>query len=277
MKKSLLLAIPLSMMIAFGACKKEKTEPADDTTGGNSGPAAIAATQQSTIFYMSGNWCGPCGLYGAPAKKAMKTKHGDKMNIIACQLNGSSATDPLNNANANSLAGVFGVTGVPTAYVVANNEGTAVGGGSAMQASMDAAITADIGISDVVANMAIENVKLDGTNLSFDTRTKFFKSATEEYKIAAYVMESGIAGRQYSSGSGWADYDFNDVLRKSVTSSVTGDALITGPAADQEYPKSMTTSIDGTWKAANLKVVVVLWRQVGTTVAVVNSVSVNVQ
>jgi hypothetical protein len=146
-----------------------------------------------------------------------------------------------------------------------------------MQASMDAAITADIGVSDVVANMAIENVKLDGTNLSFDTRTKFFKSATEEYKIAAYVMESGIAGRQYSSGSGWADYDFNDVLRKSVTSSVTGDALITGPAADQEYPKSMTTSIDGTWNAANLKVVVVLWRQVGTTVAIVNSVSVNVQ
>ena len=70
MKKSLLLAIPLSMMIAFGACKKEKTEPANDTTGGNSGPAAIAATQQSTIFYMSGNWCGTMWFIRSACKKS---------------------------------------------------------------------------------------------------------------------------------------------------------------------------------------------------------------
>jgi|GEM_PF-6298953 len=280
--KTLLLSLAASMLIGFGACKKDKKEEEKEEVKKEEGPAAITKTQQSTIFYMSGNWCGPCGLYGVPAKANAKTKYGDKVNILACQLNGSGNTDPLNNADANSLAGVFNVTGVPTAYILANLEGTSVGGGSTMSATMETAIGNNIGVTDVLANMIVDKAKIEGSTISIETRTKFFKAGEGQYRLAAYIIEDNIAGRQYSSGSGWADYDFMGVVRKSLGSTVTGDDFVKDAEANKEYPKTITTSLNTSWNKANLKIVLVLWKATtnssgGTTVAVVNSISKHIE
>lgn len=238
MKKALFLAIPLSFAVAFSSCKKDNNDDPNSGSnngGGNSGPAVVAETQQSTMFYFSGNWCGPCGLYGQPAKTAAKSKHGEKFNIISCQLNSGGTQDPLNNPDANSLAGVFGVRGVPTGVIMANFEGTSVSGGSSMTSQMDQAVSDDLGNTDIMANGVVENIAVNGTSLTFDSRIKFFQQGLGQYKVAAYLIEDGIAGRQYSSGSGWADITFNSILRKSVGGTVTGDDLVKGAEANKEY------------------------------------------
>jgi hypothetical protein len=283
MKKALFLAIPLSFAVAFSSCKKDKK---DDPNGGNNGggdngPAVVAQTQQSTMFYFSGNWCGPCGLYGQPAKAAAKSKHGDKLNIISCQLSSGSSPDPLNVADANSLAGVFQATSVPRAIILANFEGAAVSGGSSMSGSMDTEISSDVSNTDIMANGVVENISVSGTTLTFDTRTKFFKQGLGQYKVAAYLIESGIAGRQYSSGSGWADITFNNILRKSVGATVTGDNLIKDAAANTEYSASHSVNLASGWNTSNMKIVVVIWKSVpngsgGSTVSVANSYAASV-
>lgn len=283
MKKALFLAIPLSFAIAFSSCKKDKKDDPndDDKTGG--GPAVVAQTQQSTMFYFSGNWCGPCGLYGQPAKAAAKSKHGDKVNIISCQLNQSATVvDPLNVGDANSLAGVFSATSVPRAVVLANFEGAAIGGSSTMSSTMDTEISSDLTNTDIMANGVVENISVSGSTVTFDTRTKFFKQGLGQYKVAAYLIESGIAGRQYTSGSGWADLTFDNILRKSVGATVTGDNLIKDAAANTEYSASHTVNIASGWNTSNMKIVVVIWKSVpngsgGQTVSVANSYSAKVK
>lgn len=283
MKKALFLAIPLSFAVAFSSCKKDNNDDPNSGSngGGNSGPAVVAETQQSTMFYFSGNWCGPCGLYGQPAKSAAKSKHGEKFNIISCQLNGGSP-DPLNNPDANSLAGVFGVRGVPAGYILANFESSSAGGGSTMTSTMDQEAAADIGNTDIMANGVVENIAVNGTSLTFDSRIKFFKEGLGQYKVAAYLIEDGIAGRQYSSGSGWADITFNSILRKSVGGTVTGDNLVKGAEANKEYTTQHSVTLNSAWNTANLKIVVVIWKSVpngsgGNTVSVANSFSAKVQ
>ena len=63
-------------MIAFGACKKEKTEPADDTTGGSGASNGLVVEQvnNSLITKATATWCGPCGSWGRKARSGRRRR-----------------------------------------------------------------------------------------------------------------------------------------------------------------------------------------------------------
>lgn len=275
MKKIFLSLIVLTL--AFAGCKK--TEETTPTGGGDGGtaPVTIVQDQNAVAFYLSGNWCGPCGLYGKPAMKNVIAKHGDDIVVVACHLNGQGAPDPLNVPAANALASAWGVSGVPTcALGGAGMPGMKVGGGSAMETNIENQF------SVLVGNKATTGTSIDATlangELTIKTNTKFFGATADEHFMSVYVTEDAIKGTQYISGQGWDNNAVhNNVLRKSLATAATGDSFATSATDGEEISKDFTTSVESTWNASNLKVAVVIWKQGSNGRTVVNGTVVNVK
>jgi thiol-disulfide isomerase/thioredoxin len=254
MKKLSLLTLFVATIMAVSSCKKEENPP---SPGNN--PPAIAQEQKTVIFYLSGNWCGPCGLYGKPALANVEQKNANKLIIIAGHVNGSG-TDPYNNADANALLTAWNITGVPTAAI--GGGGTPaqkVSGGPSMQSTMETKINSVLGTA-ATANSSID-VTLNGSILTVKANTKFFTASSETHYISAYVVENGLKGRQYISGQGWDENaTHNHVLRTKLSTSITGDELTTSATAGQEISKEFTTTLNSAWKTENLQVAVVIWK-----------------
>lgn len=274
MKKLSLLAMFVAVTVAFSACKKdEETSPSGGD--GNSTPT-ISQTQNAVAFYLSGNWCGPCGLYGKPAMKNVKAKFGDKLVVIACHLNGQGAPDPLNISAANSIAGAWGVSAVPTCAIGgAGMPGTRVSG-SSMQTNLETRF------NDITSNTATTGTNVDASiqngQVMIKTNTKFFTATSEEHFISVYVTEDNIKGTQFISGQGWDNNAVhNDVLRRQINTNATGDSFTTTATAGQEISKDFSTAVESEWNQSNLKAVVVIWKQGSNGRVLVNGTVANVK
>lgn len=258
MKKLSLLTLFLAVVVAFSSCKKSE----DTATPGNTNnEPTIAQEQKAVAFYLSGNWCGPCGLYGKPAMASIEAAQGDKFVVVACHLNSQGTPDPLNTPEANALAGAWSVNSVPTcALGGASLSGYKVGGGSTMQSAIEAQISKIQG-NTASANSSI-TATLNGTALTVNTKTKFFDATSEKHFISVYIIENDIALRQYVSGTGWDNNaTHSNVLRKALTTNTTGDDLAETATSGQIVSKDFSGTIESTWNKANLRVAVVIWKQ----------------
>ncbi len=272
MKKVLLYSMVIMSAMAISSCSKDDN-PGDDSGSGNgngSGTTEIQQSQQAVMFYMSGNWCGPCGLYGKPALKKNIDKHGDDLVVISAQL----GQDPMTNQYANEVASLWGVNSVPTA-AIGGNEGSAskIGGGASMEGSMDTKISSLIA-SEAVLNSMIER-KVEGNKMTVTVTTKFFKAADGEYFISVYLLEDNIIDRQYVSGEGWHDpVEFDNILRAEMTDGAAyGVALADGTtAANTKVTKEFSVTLDSKWKTENLKVAAVIWKKGSNGVVISNGV-----
>lgn len=232
---------------AFTGCKKEEKKPAD-----------AVGEQKITAIYFGGTWCPPCGANGKPAKENLKTEFGNKVNIISCQINGSTP-DPMNNADANAFAQVFGVRSVPTMFLGGGNGLIAsVGGSSSMSASC---ITKGNEIKGLTAVASCDaSLSLSGDNLTINTTTKFYADQPEEYFIAAYITENGLNYVQASDGSAHKDmHDF--VIRSKASLSITGDLISNNNKKGDSKTKTFNTVLNSTWNKSNLYVTSVIWRK----------------
>lgn len=275
MKKLSLLSLFFVAVLAVTSCKKEE----NNATPTENPAAGIAQEQKAVGFYLSGTWCGPCGLYGKPAMANVEKANPTKFVVVACHLNGGGgATDPYNNADANALAVAWNVTGVPTCAIGgAGQPAQKIGGGTGMESGITTQINTLLA-KTASANSSVD-LTVDASNkLTIKTKTKFFESSADAYSISAYVVENNIKGRQYVSGTGWNENaTHNNVLRKSVASSVLGEDLITGVTANQEVSKTFETTLDAAWVKDNLEVVVVLWKTGSNGKVIINGTSKNVK
>ncbi len=272
MKKLSLLTLFLAVVVAFSSCKKNE----ETATPGNNEPI-ITQEQKAVGFYLSGNWCGPCGLYGKPAMASIEAVQGDKFVVVSCHLNGSGILDSLNTPEANALAGAWSVKAVPTcALGGAGLKGYKVGGGQEMKTGIEDQITV-IQRETASANSSI-TATLNGTALTVNTKTKFFDATSEKHFISVYIIENDIALRQYVSGAGWDDNaTHSNVLRKALTTNTTGDDLAETATTGQIVSKDFTGTIESTWKKDNLRVAVVIWKQGSTGRVVVNGTVANIK
>lgn len=260
MKKISLLFLAVLFITVQGCKKDDSNEPDDKVGGGNGNPVEEIKREQKTVgFYFSGNWCGPCGRYGKPMLKNMTAKYPDNFLVISSQLNGSGP-DPMNCPAANELAGIFRANSVPSLFT-GGGAGliSKVGGSAGMEAGADNNIAAVLG-REAIANSKV-TATANGTELTVATKTKFFVEQAEQYRIAVYVLEDGLAFPQYSSATGKWDYDHihYNIIRSALTE-VAGDNLIKGATANQEVEMSFTGTLESKWKTDKLKVTVVLWR-----------------
>jgi hypothetical protein len=260
--KKLLLIASAGALLSLAACKK------DDNNGGGDNkpsPAVVPQTQQSTVFYFGGTWCGPCGAYGKPAKEYIKATYPGKANTISCQYNGSGgATDPMNNSSANGIAGLFfsGSMSLPTMMVGGAEQpfNGLVGSGinnSAVATRIDA-----VNAIAPIANSKFTTT-ISGNDITVKVETQFFKAiepTAGTYKIAVYITEDGLNHTQFQDASVNKNVHDN-VLRMTLGASASGDILTNQIAQWGVKSFTATGTLNATWKKEKLKAVVVLWKQ----------------
>jgi hypothetical protein len=260
--KKIIYSLAFGLALFAGSCKDEDTKEEAKPSTPTVNEPVIAETQQATAIYFGGTWCPPCGAYGKPAKEALKAQVGkSKVTVISCQLNGGVA-DPFNNADADALAGVFAVTGVPAMWIGgAETPITQVQSNSQMSANCVSTANA------VIAKKPIANLIADFTldkdfNMVLEVNTKFFNDVTEEYYLAAYLLEDGLQAPQASDASVEKNIHYS-VLRQKMSTSVTGDLITSGPTAKSKVinKKFSTPLSNPAFKKEKLSAAVVLWKK----------------
>ncbi len=279
MKKIYLFSTAVLMLFAVASCSKDD-QPAGGDPNSNPlptpTPEPIAQEQQAVAFYLSGVWCGPCGYYGKPAMKNMTEKYKDDFVVISCQLSSSGYQDPFNNPDANRMAQLWNVSGVPTAAVGGNEaSATKVGGGSSMETGIDNKI------SSILSGKAITNSRITktvtGDEMKIKVETKFFEAVSDEYYISTFILEDNLIDRQYVSGSGWQDpAEFDNILRRALEPGTAGYGVLLNTEgavkANKVLEKEYTTTLDPSWKKENIKVAVVVWKKGPNGVVISNGV-----
>jgi len=269
--KSMLAVMAMFAVVATG-CKKE--EATTNNNNNNTG-ITISQTQKATAFYFGGTWCPPCGANGKPAKEAMKNQVGTKVDIISCQLNGGTA-DPMNNVDANALAILFNVTGVPAMHIGGNGSPfQTIPSNSSMSANSVNAVNATA-TKTAVTNCVLTLSENSGI-ITAKVNGKFFEAGTGEFYLAGYLTEGKLTHTQSSDASVEKNVHY-DVLREKFGSSVTGELIKADPAKDFTYEKELTFFIDAAkYKKENCKIVAVIWQKTATGWVVSNSTSVKLQ
>ena len=214
-----------------------------------------SATQQATVFYFGGTWCGPCGKLGKPAKEALKKELGDtKVSIVSCQ-----QADPMNIPAGNDLAKLFNADRVPYMYVGGSDEPSdRVLVLSSM--SEDAVSKASTYLNRIPTANLLASLYLNSNGvLQVDSKIKFFKDVTNKYYVAAYLTEDGIFETQTSDASVEKNIH-NSVLRTIMGTSITGDIISEDSIKkDMVFKKSFEAILDPKYKKDKLKAVVVVW------------------
>ena len=260
------MAVMIGLSLTFTACKKDESK----TDGGNNnGTPTVTQEQKATLFYFGGNWCPPCGAYGKPAKEMVKMQAPKKAVIISCQLNSSSVPDPMNNADANALAGLFKVSVVPAMW-----NGGFESPFAQIQSTSNMSSDALTAVTTMAANKAKANFNLsvkeeDGLmNVTIDG--KFFEDLTGEYYIAGYLLEDKLNYPQASDASNEKNIHHN-VLRAKFGTSITGELLATNPKKDESIKKSIAFFVQSTFKKENLGAAIVVWKKGSTGFTICNS------
>lgn len=271
-KSSLAILIGLSLTVV--SCKKDETSSENNNNNNGGGNTlTIPQEQKSTVIYFGGTWCPPCGAYGKPAKEQIKAQVPTKANIMSCQV----GSDPMTNADANAMNGIFKPSGVPAMYIGAAEEpfvamiggststGTTAIGHVNTQAAKTAKVNAVLTVSD--AGDGLVTVKANG---------KFFSDGTDEYVIGGYLLEDKLEHAQASDASIEKNIHYN-VLRAKFGDNILGKSFATAPKKDQTFEETLNFFIQPTFKKENCSVLVVIWKRSGTSVTVSNSMSVKLK
>lgn len=256
MKKISLMALVVAGAMLLTNCKKEE-KGSGTTTPTETGPAQ---KQNVVSIYFGGTWCPPCGAYGKPSKENLKISFEDNLTLLSCQGNGGGgATDPMNNADANSFISGFGISGFPTLYI-----------GGANEVIQQVPLTTDMKVKAVEIGNTFKSktaiaacdatFTLSGSDLTINSRTKFFADQTEEYYLGAYITESGLNYTQTNDAS--INKNIHDnILRKKVSTNTFGDLLSANNKNGDMKTKSFNVSLNSAWNIDKLYVSLILWRK----------------
>jgi len=268
-KSSLAILIGLSLTVV--SCKKDETPSGENNNnnGGNGG-LVIPQEQKATVIYFGGTWCPPCGSAGKPAKEQIKAANPGKANIMSCQV----GNDPMTNADATAMNGVFRPSGVPAMYIGASDD----------------QITAMVGINPTTAlntvaaqltKTAKSNVILTATDagdglITVKANGKFFTDGTDEYTIGGYLLEGKLNHAQSSDASVEKNIH-HDVLRAKFGDKILGEVIATAPKKDQTFESTLNFFIQPTFKKENCSVMVILWKKSGTQYTISNSTTIKLK
>ena len=253
--KSIAIALTIGSLF-LASCSKEESssivQPPDPNPNNDSQPSA---TQQATVFYFGGTWCGPCGSLGKPAKEALKKELGDlKVSIISCQKD-----DPMKNADADDLAILFNADRVPYLFTCGADEPServlVLSTMPEDAVSKASTYLTKIPTANILASFYLNS---DGL-LQVDSKIKFFKVVTNNYYVAAYLTEDSIYSSQTSDASVEKNVHYS-ILRTKMGKSITGDIISESfIKKDMIFKKTFEAVLDPKYKKEKLKAVVVVW------------------
>lgn len=250
-----LLLLPFLLLMS---CKDEVVDPPN-----NQGNFKYKQEQKSTGFFLTANWCIPCGDYGVPAVNAAASTHGDKFVWFSCHRDGPEK-DHFSNIDAEAMAVTYNNSNMPVLLMGANAESiTTIEGATDMETTIKSAISSHLKKTPV-ANIGLSYTISDGA-ISVITETEFYEDSPDAFYIGVYLLEDKLVNRQKNS-SGWQNnFTFNNVLRLKLSSSITGDQLpATAKTKGMIDRMVFGDFLLSNWKEANLKVAAVLFKKDGS-------------
>lgn len=239
-------------MFGTSSCTKdERSLPTNP--GSNTGALVPTNQQRSVVVNMSATWCGPCGSWGIPA-------FYDAINVDSTRVFGIKATtnDDLDVPVGGPINNYLNDSGGVPAFA----EGINKFGQDKFGVKSAATATIAKPSTDVVAGVAIKKT-ITGDKLTVTSAVKFFKAVTGVYNLALYVTEDNVMNTQ-NGISGM--YYHKHVLRAECNNQSWGKALSTATSytANQVINGTAEYTIPTSQKAANLKVVAVLYKMSGS-------------
>jgi hypothetical protein len=203
----ILAKILLLVTLFMSSCKKEEWIQNDPGSGGIPPvTTTLIPLKQQNAFAInfSGNWCGPCGSSGIPQTNTLYSQNPTRFNPMKV-----GVQDPLTHPEGTQMAGLFGVTGIPS-YV---------SGADFLQSSSAWAAAINNTLSTPVANVqaavALSKTK-SGDSILVTTKTQFFQAQSPgNYSLAVFLVENNIPLSQ----AGQSDPNFKHkwVFRGSAT------------------------------------------------------------
>lgn len=226
-------------------------------------PSCLAFNHRVVLVDHTGANCPYCPQMTDKLIQLAATNYHNNYNEVTCHGNGGRLTqgDPANSNAAEMLgkyhASVFGSFGMPTVCI--NFAGAMIENTSAAVNNIKAALDknvkkdgADVGIA-----MAIEG---DNTNIYCAAQVK--AKVTQEYKVVAWLLESGIYNKNQAGSSKDVHKIYNYAIRnisgKYDRTNVAGESigvLEAGKTHDCAFQLPITST---KWKYENMGVLVIV-------------------
>jgi hypothetical protein len=207
----------------------------------------------------SGTWCGNCPriLYGVD----LLEQQTDKAIVVSTHLfNG----DPFITSEGNNLAAQQGVGGVPTGFInrTIGWNGPQYENVNQVINTIQASAKAGLGISSTEA----------GGNITVNIKIGYAEPLAGAAKLTVYLVEdklyhtqSNYSSNLYNGQSSIANFEYNGVVRK-IISSIAGDAIgNSGTSNEKNYSLALPSNIANT---ANARIVAFVTNSAGTVVNV---------
>jgi hypothetical protein len=258
-----MMAILFTGTVGFMGCSKNETANPSSTTG-----ITIEQKNKALVIDVTGTWCPPCGAYGIPGFNYAIANAKDKIVPFAVH-----SSDPLSVTAMNAVSSLprFKSSSVPR--IVAGN-GLVFAAGvysdiTATGTKIISSVDTFIANNPVIAGIALNNLKFDGTNISVDVSTKFFDTqAAGDYQLAVYFYENGVVSPQKKSG---LPEDLNQqhdhVIRTLASATAWGEAItVSGNTETKSYSALLNTK----WNTAKMGAIAIIWKKIGTDYLYIN-------
>ena len=256
MKKSLLfLSLALATTIAIVSCKKTEEQPKAEDPG-----IQVEKKNTALINKFTGSNCYYCGDWGWPMFEEIITEYHGKTAVCIGSYSQNQFANLFVTTAATAMDRRLPVTvGYPTFAANFNDAWNGTQTLEGMKTNISNAVNAHINAS-VVANSGL-TYKIDGDNIIFNTRTKFFEAATGEFNLSVYVVEDKVIGNQ-SGPNGGPNASHHKVLR--AANSDWGVGIVNGDVtADATFDKEVTIAKSSSWNMDNVEFVTIIWKKNG--------------
>jgi len=232
--KTLLISLAASMLIGFGACKKDKTDPVDDKKEEVKTGLTVSNKQRAFVGYVGATWCPPCGAYGGPGFKAIQAKYTEN-DVVGLYLAPSGETVPYSTDGSQLIVSPFvndfyaamkSSGTIPFYNINGKNEGGAYTTTDATvnkyKPFIDGMISSDASIG-IAAKKTLTDSKI-----SCEVKVKAFKAYDADLYYSVLVIEKKAIGLQLISGKpNDTKYEHHYMTRASLI----GDGTMKGQVA----------------------------------------------
>jgi thiol-disulfide isomerase/thioredoxin len=207
------------------------------------------------VMEQTGAWCGACPN-GARVLDSLKRKYGSSAIPFAIHVNDVMEPDCKSSFRSDRQYSSFPSFFITEARI------------SAIQSTCENAVEAKL--TTTIEAASDFKVSFIGDSIDIETKTEFYENGIGNYYLAAYVLEDSIFGGSgsgsYKQTSGSSNYYHQHVLRNSSTGNqFWGDTLTIDPTAGMVIDRKVSIYNDATWIDKNLHVIIVLWKETGTT------------
>lgn len=180
---------------------------------------------------------------------------GGRMVRTSFHMNYGGNIDPMNIELTQQYAVFLGFSGLPSCIFDLIPETREISDESKIVAHMERLQSG----YPAACGVAIE-ATYDEASRTVNMTAKVKASETNEYRVLVFLVEDHIIAAQ----NGSFPYEHNNVVRKDFSAALMGDKL-GSITAGSEQTKTYTATLQGDWKAENMRVVVCALNKVGDT------------